>query len=243
MGRAHEVRKASMEKTGLMKSKLYAKFGKEIYMAAKNGGPDIDSNLALRRVIERAKQNQVPGDVIKRNIEKSKGNTGEDYTPVRYEGFGPGGCTLIVECMTDNMNRTYGDVRNCFTKTGSKLGVAGSVTYQYTFCSLISIEGMTEEEVFEVVLEAGIEVTDVVEEDGVVSITGAPGDLDTIKDALQATGKELTFLEDKVTYIPSEYVDLSEEDMVKFDRFIAMTDELDDVQEVFHNVNLPVSEE
>ncbi|MBN2503777.1 MAG: YebC/PmpR family DNA-binding transcriptional regulator [Bacilli bacterium] len=242
MGRAHEVRKAAMEKTSLLKSKLYSKFGKEIYMAAKTGGPDPDSNLSLKRVIERAKQNQIPGDVIKRNIEKSKGGAGEDYSPVRYEGFGPGGSTLIVECLTDNVNRTFGEVRSCFTKTGGKLGVAGSVTYQYQYASIISVEGIDDEEVLDLMMTAEIEIRDIEEDDGVVTIIGEPNDLDSIKDVLVQTGRELNFLEDKVTYIPPERVALDEDDMAKFQRFIQMTDEIDDVQEVFHNVELPAEE-
>ncbi len=243
MGRAHEVRKAAMEKTSLIKSKLYSKFGKEIYMAAKNGGPDPDSNLTLKRVIERAKQNQVPSDVIKRNIEKSKGGANEDYQPVRYEGFGPGGSTLIIECLTDNVNRTFGEIRSCFTKTGGKLGVAGSVAYQYQYAAVISVEGVDEEEVLDVMMEAGIEIRDIDEEDGIVMIIGEPNDLDNMKDALVSTGKELNFLEDRVTYIPAETITLSDEDLAKFQRFIQMTDEIDDVQDVFHNVLLPSVEE
>lgn len=243
MGRAHEVRAASMAKTAAIKSKLYSRFGKEIYMHAKAGGPDPDSNLALKRAIERAKQNQVPADVIKRNIEKSKGGVGEDYSPVRYEGFGPGGCTLIVECLTDNVNRTFGEVRSCFTKTGGKLGVAGSVAYLYTYCALISVEGISEDEVLELMMEKGIDITDIESEDGIVTITGQPSDLDNMKDALTETGKELNFLEDKVTYLPGDRIDLAKEDLDKFNRFVAMTDEIDDVQEVFHNINLPLDEE
>jgi len=243
MGRAHEVRAASMAKTAAVKSKLYARFGKEIYMTAKAGGPDPDGNLALKRVIERAKQNQVPGDVIKRNIEKSKGGVGEDYSPVRYEGFGPGGSTIIVECLTDNVNRTFGEVRSCFTKTGGKLGVAGSVAYLYTYCSLISVEGLTEDEALEAMLENNVDITEIESEDGVVTLMAAAGDLDNMKDALTSLGKELNFLEDKVTYLAQDYIELSEEDLNKFNRFLSMTDELDDVQEVFHNVNLPEVEE
>ncbi|MDD4184525.1 MAG: YebC/PmpR family DNA-binding transcriptional regulator [Candidatus Izemoplasmatales bacterium] len=239
MGRAHEVRKVAMERTSLMKSKLYSKFGKEIYMAAKTGGPDPDSNLTLKRVIERAKQSQVPGDVIKRNIEKSKGGSGEDYFPVRYEGFGPGGSTLIIECLTDNVNRTFGDVRICFTKTGGKLGVANSVSHMYQYVSLISVKGVDEETALEALVEAEVEIEDIESEEEVVSVIGAPSDLDKIKDALVATGNELEFLVDKVTYIPQEYIDLDDDDLGRFQRFLAMTDELDDVQEVYHNVNLP----
>ena len=242
MGRAHEVRKSAMEKTSLKKSKLYAKFGKEIYMAAKLGGPDPDGNLTLRRIIDRAKQAQVPGDVIKRNIDKSKGGVGEDYTPIRYEGFGPGGSTLIIECLTDNVNRTYGEVRNCFTKTGSKLGVSGSVTYLYNYVSHISFSGLTEDEALEVMMNNECEIRDIEADEDIVIITGEPGDLDKIKDALTATGKELTFYDDQVAYFPNDYVDLTQEELDKFNRFIALTDDLDDVQDVYHNVNLPQDE-
>ena len=231
-----------MEKTSLKKSKLYAKFGKEIYMAAKLGGPDPDGNLTLRRIIDRAKQAQVPGDVIKRNIDKSKGGVGEDYTPIRYEGFGPGGCTLIIECLTDNVNRTYGEVRNCFTKTGSKLGVSGSVTYLYNYVSHISFSGLTEDEALEVMMNNECEIRDIEADEDIVIITGEPGDLDKIKDALTATGKELTFYDDQVAYFPNDYVDLTQEELDKFNRFIALTDDLDDVQDVYHNVNLPQDE-
>lgn len=239
MGRAHEVRASKMEKTSAQKSKLYAKFGKEIYMAAKNGGPDPDGNLTLRRIIDRAKQAQVPGDVIKRNIEKSKGGVGEDYSPAKYEGYGPGGCTLIVDCLTDNVNRTFGEVRSCFTKTGSKLGVSGSVSYLYTYCSHLSFSGMTEDEALEALMNNDCEVTDIESDEDVVIITGEPGDLDHIKDSLVSTGKELTFYEDQVTYVPNDRITLSDEDLEKFYRFISLTDDLDDVQEVYHNVNLP----
>jgi len=242
MGRAHEVRKAAMEKTSLHKSKLYAKFGKEIYMAAKNGGPEPDSNLALRRVMDRAKQAQVPVDVIKRNIEKSKGGVGEDYVPVRYEGFGPGGSTLIVECLTDNVNRTYGEVRSCFTKTGGKLGVSGSVTYLYNYASHISFTGMDEEEALEVMMENEIEIRDIESDEDIVIITGEPGDLDAIKDALTATGKELEFFDDKVAYFATDYVTLDADDLNKLNRFLNMTDQIDDVQDVYHNVIIPQGE-
>lgn len=242
MGRAHEVRAASMAKTAAKKSKLYAKFGKEIYMAAKSGGGDPDSNLTLRRVIERAKQQQVPADVIKRNIEKSKGGVGEDYSAHRYEGFGPGGSTIIIECLTDNVNRTFGEVRSCFTKTGGNIGVSGSVTYLYNYCSRISFSGMTEDETLEVMMMNEVEITDIESDEDIVIITGEPADLDKIKDALMETGKELTFYEDQVAYYPSSYITLSDEDLAKFNRFLGMLDDLDDVQDVYHNVELPSEE-
>lgn len=243
MGRAHEVRKVAMEKSSLRKSKLYSKFGKEIYMAAKNGGPDPDSNLTLKRVIERAKQAQVPADVIKRNIDKSLGGVGEDYFAARYEGYGPGGCTIIVECLTDNANRTFGEVRNCFNKTGGKIGKAGVVTYLYDYCSRLSFSGLTEDEALEALMMNDCEVTDIEADEDIVIITGEPGDLDHIKETIQSTGKEITIYEDMVAYIPHDQISLNDEDLAKFRKFLEMTDDIDDVQDVYHNVLLPDDEQ
>ncbi len=242
MGRAHEVRAASMAKTAAKKSKLYAKFGKEIYMAAKEGGPDPNGNLTLRRLIERAKQAQVPADVIKRNIEKSQGGVGEDYSPSRYEGFGPGGSTVIIECLSDNANRTFGEVRSCFTKTGGKIGVSGSVSYLYDYSSHISFSGMTADEALEVMMENECEIRDIETNGDRVTIIGEPQDLDKIKDALTAANSNLTFYIDQVAYFPHDYITLSDEDLDKFTRFIDLLEDLDDVQEVYHNVKLPETE-
>ena len=132
MGRAHEVRAASMAKTAAKKSKLYSRFGKELYIAAKNGVPDPDMNLALKRKIAEAKSNQVPADVIKRAIDKAKGGSDDNYDEARYEGFGPGNSTIIVDCLTDNTNRSITDVKTCFNKThGAKLAGAGAVSFGY----------------------------------------------------------------------------------------------------------------
>jgi YebC/PmpR family DNA-binding regulatory protein len=242
MGRAHEVRKAAMEKTAAVKSKLYAKFGKEIYMAAKQGGPDPDSNLNLKRLIERAKQNQVPADVIKRNIEKTKSGVGEDYSPARYEGFGPGGCTIIVECLTDNANRTFGEVRNCFNKTGGNLGVVNSVSYLYKYCSYVTFSGLTEDEALEALMENECEVENIEADEDIIMVTGTPSDLDHIIESLKSAGKELEFYNDSVVWLPNSTMDLDEEDLRKFRHFLQLTDDLDDVQEVYHNVNLPDEE-
>ena len=133
MGRAHEVRAASMAKTAAKKSKLYSRFGKELYIAAKSGVPDPDMNLALRRKIAEAKQNQVPADVIKRAIDKAKGGSDESYNEARYEGFGPGNSTIIVDCLTDNTNRSYTEVKTCFNKChGAKMANARAVSFGYS---------------------------------------------------------------------------------------------------------------
>jgi len=242
MGRAHEVRKVAMEKTAARKSKLYAKFGKEIYMAAKAGGPDPDSNLNLKRLIERAKQNQVPADVVKRNIDKSKGGVGEDYSPARYEGFGPGGATIIIECLTDNANRTYTDVRNCFTKTGGNLGVLNSVSYLYDFCSYVSFTGMDEDEALETLIMNDCDIENIESIDEVINVKGKPGELDKIIEALKSTEKDLQFYESGVVWLPQSYIDLDEESLAKFKHFLNMTDDVDDIQDVYHNVNIPEEE-
>ena len=152
MGRAHEVRAASMAKTAAMKSKLYAKYSKEILIAAKSGVPDPNSNLTLRRAIDKAKANQVPSDVIKRAIEKASSSSAENYIFNTYEGFGPGASTLIIESLTDNPNRAIAEIRACFNKCHSKLGVSGSVSFNYTHCSVVSIKGASENEVEEALI-------------------------------------------------------------------------------------------
>src|SRR6266704_4755111 len=127
MGRIFEKRKHSIFKTAAQNSKLFTKYSKQLYMAAKNGVPDPDANPVLRTLVEKAKRENVPSHVIEKAIQKAAGTGGEEFQPARYEGFGPGGALLIVDCLTDNNTRTISEVRNCFTKTGSKLGATGSV--------------------------------------------------------------------------------------------------------------------
>lgn len=243
MGRAHEVRKEAMARTSLLKSKLYSKFGKEIYMAAKSGSPDPDTNQSLKKIIEKAKANQVPAEVIKRNIEKAKGVGGADYVPVRYEGFGPGNSMIIVECMTDNVNRTFGEIRSCFTKTGGKIGVSGSVTHQFSYVSLVSFTGLSEDQALEALMEAECDVSEIESDDEIITVIGKSGDLDRIKEALIKAKTDLVFFEEKVTYLPTDYIKIDDDDLRKFNNFLAMTDELDDVQEVFTNIDFPSVEE
>ncbi|MFP4477995.1 MAG: YebC/PmpR family DNA-binding transcriptional regulator [Candidatus Izemoplasmatales bacterium] len=242
MGRAHEVRKNAMEKTSKQKSKLYSKFGKEIYMAAKNGGPDLDSNLELKRLVERAKQNQVPAHVIEKNIEKSQTVGGEDYFPVRYEGYGPGGSTIIVEGISDNVNRTVSEVRNCFTKTGGNMGVQGSVTYMYQYVSYIEFSGLSEDETLEALMMAEVDVLDIQSDEDVIIVIGESGALDDIKDALKEAGDDLEFFKDEVIWMPNNYITLSDEDLERFKRFLELAEDVEDVQDVYHNVKFEEEE-
>ena len=137
MGRAYQNKKDSMAKTAGAKTKVYSKYGKEIYICAKNGGVDTDGNLSLRRLIERAKKDQVPAHVIERAIEKAKGGGGEDYAATRYEGYGPGNCMIIVDCLTDNNKRTFADVRVCFTKANAKIGAQNSVSHLFDHLAIL----------------------------------------------------------------------------------------------------------
>ncbi|HCT63262.1 MAG TPA: YebC/PmpR family DNA-binding transcriptional regulator [Erysipelotrichaceae bacterium] len=238
MGRAFEVRKAAMMKTSAAKTKVYSRFGKEIYIAAKAGVPDPEMNQGLKRMIERAKANQVPADVIKRAIEKAKGGTDESYTSVRYEGFGPGNCTIIVDCLTDNVNRTVSDVRNCFTKTKSKMGVSGSVAHLYDHIGILAFDFGDDEAMLDALIEHDVDVIDLELDGQTMNLTVNPNDLYKAKAAVESLIPEVEFSALETTMSPHEMVNLSGEDVDLFQRFMNMIDELDDVQEVYHNVEM-----
>lgn len=238
MGRAHEVRKAAMEKTAAAKAKLYSRYGKEIYLVAKQGGPEPDANLALRRLIEKAKKAQVPADVIKRAIDKVKSGVTENYETVKYEGYGPGGSTIIVECMTDNVNRTLSQVRPAFTKSKAKLGNSGSVSYLYDTISILSFKGLDEEATLDALIEAEVDIKDIeTQEDGSIEITGEPTDLYKIKSAIEAACPTAEFDVEEITTLPQDYVELAGDDLELFQRLLRLLDECDDVDKVYHNVS------
>lgn len=237
MGRAYEVRKASMAKTANAKAKVYSRYGKEIYMAAKAGEPSIEMNTGLKRIVEKARANQVPADVIKRAIDKAKGGTGENYSEFRYEGFGPGASAFIVDCLTDNVNRTVSEVRNAFTKSKGKLGVNGSVIHLFDNVGLLSFASEQEEKVLETLLEHDVDVIDIENEEGTLSVLVNPTDLYKAKDALDSVFGEIAYDGLEVTFLPQESVSLSSDDEKElFERLTRMLDEVDDVQQVYHNV-------
>jgi YebC/PmpR family DNA-binding regulatory protein len=240
MGRAFEVRKKAMAVTNAAKTKLYAKFGKELILAAKSGTPDPEMNVALKRTIDKAKRAQVPTDVIKRAIEKAKSGVGENYASVTYEGFGPGASTVIVECLTDNVNRAISEVRNCFTKSKSKLGVTGAVAHNYDHVAVLTFKGLTEDAALEACMVAEVDIKDVMESNGSVTVVADPKDLYATKNAIEAAKKDVVFDTEEVTYIPQngEYIDLVGEDLDFFNRLLEMLEEVDDVQDVYHNVNI-----
>lgn len=238
MGRKFEVRKVAMAKTATAKTKVYSKYGKEIYVVAKNGGPDPVANLSLKRLIEKAKKDQVPAHVIEKAIDKAAGGGGEDFAPARYEGFGPGGCMVIVDCLTDNVNRTITDVRNCFTKTDSKLGAQNSAAFMFDHLAIFVFAGDDDEAVLEALMEDDVDIHDVEVEDGQVTVLVPHTEYYKAKTSLQIKFEGIEFEIEEITWVPQETKDISEEDMPMFDKFMDMLNDCDDVQNVYHDVNL-----
>lgn len=237
MGRAYQNRKDSMAKTSDMKARVYSRYGREIYVCAKNGGPDPSANLALRGLIERAKKDQVPGHVIDKALDKAKGGAGEDYSPARYEGYGPGGCMALIECLTDNPNRTFGDVRNAFTKAKCKIGTQGTVSHMFDHVAIFVFAHDDEDAVLEALLEAEVDVTDIENEDGTLTVFAPHTDCAKARQALVAAVTDIDFQVDDVQFIPQSTTTLSNpDDQLLFDKFMAMLNDLDDVQNVYHNV-------
>lgn len=237
MGRAFEVRKASMAKTANAKAKVYSRYGKEIYVAAKSGEPDPEMNVNLKKTIERAKANQVPADVIKRAIEKAKGGSGENYQSATYEGFGSGGnATVVIECLTDNSNRTIADLRGAFNKSKAKIGVSGSVSFNYESVGQIVIAYTDEDAMLEALLMADVDVKEIEVEGDHMSITTAPQDLNKAKEEIEKLIPDVTFDVLELTMIPNEYVTLDGDDKDLFERLLNLLDDVDDVQNVYHNV-------
>lgn len=237
MGRAYEVRKASIQKTGAAKGKVYSMYAKEIYLAAKQGGTELESNASLKRLVERAKKEQVPGDIIKRAIDKVNSGADESYIKNTYEMFGPGGSTLIVECLTDNVNRSVSDLRAVVNKTHIKMGAMGSVSYMYDNNCVVSFKGLDEDAVMEALIMADIDADIEMQDDSVV-IYGEPQDLFKIKDAIKAVKDDVNFDVDEITLIPKDTVTLAGDDKEVFDKLLTMLDDVEDVQNVYHNVNL-----
>jgi YebC/PmpR family DNA-binding regulatory protein len=238
MGRAYQNRKESMAKTSDAKAKVYSKYGREIYVCAKAGGAEPDGNLTLRGLIDRAKKDQVPSHVIEKALTKAKGGGGEDFYPAIYEGYGPGGCMVMIECLTDNPNRTFGDVRQCFTKTKSKIGTQGSVSHMFDHSAILVFNHEDEDAVLEALLMADVDVTDLESEDGKITVFAPHTEYNNAKKALTESFGEIDFDVDEIQYLPQNTAPISEDDVEMFDKFLDMLNDLDDVQNVYHNVEL-----
>ncbi|MGD9660247.1 MAG: YebC/PmpR family DNA-binding transcriptional regulator [Porticoccaceae bacterium] len=238
MGRAYQNRKESMAKTSDMKAKVYSRYGREIYVCAKAGGVDPEGNLSLRGLIDRAKKDQVPGHVIEKALNKAKGGGGEDFSPARYEGFGPGGCMVIVDCLTDNPTRTFNDVRLCFTKAKCKIGTPGSVSHMFDHSAIMVFEGKDEDDVLEALMEMDVDVTDIETENGKISLFVPHTEHHKAKQALLDAFGNIDFDVDEVQFLPRGSTPISGDDVAVFNKFMDMLNDNDDVQNVYHDAEL-----
>lgn len=240
MGRAYQNRKESMAKTAGQKTRLYSRYGKEIYVCAKNGGFDPDGNIALKHMIAKAKKEQVPAHVIERAIEKAKGGGGEDYETARYEGFSPGGAMVIVDCLTDNVKRTFTEVRQAFVKNDAKLGGPGTVSHMFDHQAVFAFKGDDEETILETLLMADVDVTDVEVEEGIVSVFAPNTEFFKAKTALMEDNPNLSFEVEEITFVPQNEHEITDPELIEqFEKFIAALEDCDDVQNVYHNAELP----
>lgn len=237
MGRAFHNRKDAMAKTAAQKTKLYSKYGRALYVCAKQGAPDPAMNPTLKAMIDKAKREQVPAHVIDKAIDKAKGAGGEDFAHARYEGYGPGGAMLIVECLTDNSTRTFNEVRACFNKNGGKLGNSGAVAHMFDHLAILSFKGDDPDGVLEALLGADVDVTDVEHEDGMVNVFTPNTEYGAAKKALLEAVGEVEFAVDEIRFLPQAAQNLEGDDRETFDRLVELLEELDDVQQVFHSVD------
>ncbi len=223
-------------KSDAARGKIFTKIGREIAVVVKAGGSDPVSNPRLKDVIAKAKQNNMPNDTIERSIKKASGElAGVNYESCVYEGYGVGGSAVIVECLTDNKNRTAGDVRHAFDKFGGSMGSTGCVSYLFQRKGLVDVsnEGVDADELMLTALDAGAK--DVVEYDDSLEIITEPNNCNAVAEALTKAGYNV--LSSDVQMVPDNYVDLDEAKLATFNRMIDMLEDSDDVQEVYHNVN------
>lgn len=237
MGRFPNIA-AAKAKTGAAKGKLYGMYAKEIYQTAKNGGVTPEGNPSLKRLIDKAKKDQVPSDVIKRAIDKVSSGTGEDYETLTYEIFGPAGSTLMVKCLTDNVNRSVSDLRAVVNKCHVKMGAMGSVSYMYDNLCVVGFKGLNEEEVMDALIANDVDFTDLENDNEQIIIYGNPQDLFKIKSAISNQKEGIEFTIDEISLLPKDRIDLEGESLDEFNRLLSLLDEVDDVQNVYHNVNL-----
>ena len=219
------------------RGKIWTRLTREIIVAARSGGGDVNMNPRLRLAIDKAKAANMPADNIKRNVDKATGNLdGVTYEEIRYEGYGIGGAAVIVDCMTDNRVRTVAEVRHAFSKYGGNLGTEGSVAFQFKHCAqFIFAPGTSEDKVMEVALDAGAE--DVLTgDDGVIEVLTAPGDFEAVGKALDAAGLKAEVAE--VTMRAENTIALGGGDGVRMQKLLDVIEDLDDVQNVFHNAEI-----
>jgi len=219
------------------RGKLWTRAIREITVAARAGGGDLSANPRLRLAVEKAKAVNLPIDTVKRNIDKATGNLeGVNYEEIRYEGYGIGGAAIIVDTMTDNRVRTVAEVRHAFSKHGGNMGTEGSVAFQFKHCGqIIFAPGTNEDKVMEAALEAGAEDV-VTDDDGAIEVITAVADFEAVKNALEAAGLKAEVAE--VTMRAENTIEITGEDAAKMQKLLDVLEDLDDVQEVYHNAAL-----
>ncbi len=232
---------AKKGKTDAARGKIFTKIGRELAVCVKLGGPDPNSNSKLRDIIAKAKENNMPNDNIERSIKKASGElSGVNYEAITYEGYGVGGSAVIVECLTDNKNRTAGDVRHAFDKHGGSMGNNGCVSYLFKQKGVVIVVDAKDSEALMLdAIEEG--AVDVVEDEDEIEIITEANEHGKMRDALTAKGYNVVSANTEL--VPDMYVDLNEEQLGKFERMVEALEDLDDVQEVYHNVNLPEEDE
>jgi YebC/PmpR family DNA-binding regulatory protein len=226
-------------KTDAARGKVFTKLGKEIMVAVKEGGPNLDANSRLRDAVAKAKSNNMATDTITRAIKKASGDTdGASFEEIIYEGYGPSGAAVIVQCLTDNKNRTAGDVRHTFDKYGGNMGTSGCVSFMFEKKGVLAIEkqdDMDEDELMMMALDAGAE--DFTADEDIYEIITSPEDFSSVREVLEKNGLE--FAEADLSMIPSTYVSLDNDTAGRFEKLVDMFDDNDDVQNVWHNAEFP----
>ena len=237
MGRAYQNRKESMAKPAAMKTAVYSRYSREIYMAAKGGGTDPAANLTLRSLLDRAKKDQVPSHVIEKAIDKAGSGVGEDFQIARYEGFGPGGTMLLVDCLTDNANRTIGEVRPAFTKGKGKMGTPGTVAHMFEHAAVFVFQG-DEESVLECLIMADVDVLEVESEGDSVTVIAPNTEFAKARNALTAEYPDIDFDVDEIQFVPKGETIVTGEDAEQFEKLLDLLNKCEDVQNVFHDAKL-----
>ena len=239
MGRAYAVRETKIKKTGAAKGKLYTNFAKEIYLTAKNGVPEVEANSALKHLIEKAKKMQVPADIINRALDKAKGAGKDEYEQIIYEGFGPGASTFMIKTLTDNVNRTVGEVRAAFNKVHKSLGVSNSVSYNYDNLTILGFKSDKEEDILMALLDAGIEPVECeTDKDGILNISVNYIDNIKTRDIIEKVIPDVSYEVDESGWYAKDLIKLTGEDLDLFNRLYDLLDEIDDVTDIYHNVDL-----
>lgn len=235
--------KRAKGKTDAARANVFTKIGRELAVAVKAGGPDPNNNAKLRDVISKAKAANMPNDNITRSIKKASGELGSiNYDAITYEGYGAGGVAVIVETLTDNKNRTAGDVRHIFDKCGGSMGTTGCVSYLFETRGVLVVEKKPtddDDEMMMLALDCGADDFNV--EDGMYEILTTPNDFSAVREKLEAQG--VVFVKSEIEKIPANYITVDDATMPKLQRMLDMFDENDDVQNVYHNADLPEEED